>query len=290
MKIDLHMHSNHSLDGDFSVQSLAKQCDEAGLNVVALADHNTTKGVLDFTEEARKYDMKVISAVEIDCVYEQTNLHVLAYNIDPKNETFNKLGENIIRQEQEIAEKRIKLIQDLGIYINREKLDAITINGVVTGEMIAEASLYEVENEGNELLAPFLDGGSQSDNPFVNFYWEFCGQGKVAYIETTVPSLDEILLLIKESNGVSVLAHPGHNVFEDEKLLDGIMESGVRGIEVYSSYHTEAQKDFYHDYALKHDYLITAGSDYHGKIKPSIHLGKLEIPQEYIDAMINELL
>lgn len=68
------------------------------------------------------------------------------------------------------------------------------------------------------------------------------------------------------------------------------MKSGVRGIEVYSSYHTEAKKDFYHDYALKNDYLITSGSDYHGKIKPSNNLGKLEIPQEYINAMINGLL
>ena len=73
------------------------------------------------------------------------------------------------------------------------------------------------------------------------------------------------------------MAHPGNNTKEDEALLQDIFKAGVKGLEVFSSYHTKEQVDFYLDWALKRQLLLTAGSDFHGKTKPSIHLGSMDV-------------
>lgn len=287
--VDLHMHSNWSIDGDYSVKELIRKCHTAGLKYVSLADHNSVAGVQEMISEGMKYNITVIPAIEIDCIYNNINLHILGYNIDIHDHRFNELGYKLLAQEQEISQERIKLIENLGIYVNRNVIQVLQIDGVVTGEMIAEASLYEKENEGNPLLKPFLDGKALSNNPFVNFYWEYCAQGKPAYVPVVMPSLEEIVDLIHECGGLAIFAHPGHNIHEDAEILHEIMENGLDGIEAYSSYHSEIQKEFYINYAYKHEKIITCGSDFHGKIKPSIQLGKLEYPEEQFTKVLSSL-
>lgn len=75
-------------------------------------------------------------------------------------------------------------------------------------------------------------------------------------------------------------------------LLQDIVKAGVRGMEAFSSYHTDEQVEFYLEWALKRQLLITAGSDFHGKTKPSIHLGRMDVRgledkiyKELIDAL-----
>lgn len=288
--VDLHMHSNHSLDGDFDVEQLVKKCYDAGLKVIALADHNSVSGVEQYIYEASKLDMKVIPAIEIDCHYNGVNLHVLGYNIDYTEPAFNEIGHKIIKQEQAAAHIQVELIEKMGFHINHDKLSKLIINGVVTGEMIAEAVLYEPENAGDERLVEFYGEGKLANNPLVNFYWEFCSQGKPANIKIEFQSLEEILEIITDYGGTAVLAHPGNNVKENIELLDGIMNSGIDGIEVYSSYHTEAQTKFYEKYALDNDYLITIGSDFHGKTKPSIFLGEISLPLNQQEKLLESLV
>lgn len=79
--------------------------------------------------------------------------------------------------------------------------------------------------------------------------------------------------IIEDNGGVPVLAHPGNNVKENRKLLEKIIETGARGLEVYSSYHNERQTAFYKDFAINNNCITTCGSDFHGKTKPSISIG-----------------
>lgn len=72
-----------------------------------------------------------------------------------------------------------------------------------------------------------------------------------------------------------MLAYPGNNVKENRDLLKSIISYGIKGIEVYSSYHSKEQVEFYKEFALNNKLLITCGSDFHGKTKPSIYLGDI---------------
>lgn len=128
---------------------------------------------------------------------------------------------------------------------------------------------------GNPLMAPYYSGGNRSENPFVNFYWDFCSKNKPAYAPVEYIPLKEAVGIIIESGGVPVLAHSQNNIGLDEEALVRIIGQGVKGIEVYSSYHDRTAVHNYERLADKHDLLKTVGSDFHGKTKPSIKLGHI---------------
>lgn len=88
-------------------------------------------------------------------------------------------------------------------------------------------------------------------------------------------SLSDAIDLIHAAGGIAVLAHPGNNVKEDEELLHNIVQTGIVGIEVYSSYHSPEQIEFYSRQSEEYGLIKTLGSDFHGKTKPSIKLGSV---------------
>ena len=288
--IDLHMHTEYSDDGEFKPSVLVQMCKDAGLKYMAVADHNSVKGVEEAVNTGEELGVKVIPAIEIDCTYEGVNLHVLGYYIDYSMKEFGELEENILEQEKKASPERLRLVEETGIYVNRDKLSKIAKNGIIIGEDIAEASVYEPENKDNEVLKPYLEGGNRSDNPYVNFYWDFCAQGKIAYAHVNFISLREALDIINQAGGIPILAHPGKNVHEDKVLLDGIIEQGVKGMEVYSSYHSPEQVLFYRKEAEKLNILMTCGSDFHGKTKPSIQLGDCKCDKDTESAIIENFI
>lgn len=217
------------------------------------------------------------------------NLHVLGYGINPKDTAFFEISKSIAEQEKIAGTKRLELVKGLGIALDEDWIYKEAKGKTITGELIAEAALNNVENENHPLLFPYRKGKERSDNPLVNFYWDFCAPKKAAYVPIELISLKEAVDIIHQSHGIAVLAHPGNNIHEDEVLLDKIIKTGVEGIEVYSSYHTPQQISFYHQKAMEYSCLITCGSDFHGKIKPMIKIGNA-VCKESDDELINNLM
>ncbi|GFZ30830.1 phosphatase [Clostridium zeae] len=286
--IDLHMHSCYSDDGEFKPQRLVDFCLDKNIRYFSIADHNSVRAIKEAKEYCIGKAIEIIPAIELDCTIDKVNLHVLGYGIDYSKKVFNEIEENIINQEQIASKERMRLVRALGIDFSDEIISSLSRNGVVNGEMIAEAAMIFDKDHENQLLMPYYENGSRSDNPYVNFYWDYCAQGKPAYVEVKFISLKEAVKIIKESGGIPVLAHPGNNVKENAKLLEDIIGCGIKGIEVYSSYHNKEQVAFYKEFAIKHKLLLTCGSDFHGKTKPSISLGGTECNHNE-DRIISEL-
>ncbi|SEU25842.1 hypothetical protein SAMN05443270_4054 [Lacrimispora sphenoides] len=279
-QLDLHMHSNISNDGEYSPSQLMQLCKQHGLKTVALADHNSVRGIEDAQKSANELGIEFIRAIELDCQFEGVNLHLLGYGIDPTVPEFEKNEMDILKKEQDASSKLIHLVQDLGIHLVIEAVLDLAIEGVVTGEMIAEVALEDKRNQNNPLLEPYRKNGKRSDNPYVNFYWDFCSQGKPAYVPIQFLGLNEAIQLIRKARGIAVLAHPGINIGQDQKILEGIVSCGIDGMEVYSSYHDESMVAFYSKQAEKFHLLKTMGSDFHGKTKPAIKLGYMSCHEE----------
>ncbi|MEF9973517.1 MAG: phosphatase, partial [Clostridia bacterium] len=106
----------------------------------------------------------------------------------------------------------------------------------------------------------------------VNFYWDYFSQGKPAYVPIHYISLSEGVALLHKAGGIAVLAHPGQNLQGDDDFLERMLETGIDGIEAYSSYHDRTRAAMFDHIAQSHKLLVTCGSDFHGKIKPSIPL------------------
>lgn len=271
--VDLHMHSHYSDDGEWTPTQLVDMCHEAGVKIMAIADHNWVKANEEAKQRAEALNMIYIPAIEIDCTYQGINLHVVGYGIDSHHPVFNQLGENIEKQELACSLKKLELTNALGFDLKKEQLDALSSNGVYTGEMFGEALLNDARYQDHELLRPYRDGGDRSDNPYVNFYWDYYAQGKPCYTEIQFPTLEETIKIIHEHGGVAVLAHPGNNLKGRFEVFDDMVSLGLDGVEAYSSYHSEEVNRYFYKKAQELGILYTCGSDFHGKTKPSIVLG-----------------
>lgn len=274
--IDLHMHSIYSDDGEYTPTELMKMCKDAGLTTVAIADHNSTSAIAEAKKAAKALGINYIPAIELDCTIHGVDLHVLGYGIDENNQALLDNAEYVKKQAQNVGKEQIEKVKALGFYIDEDACYALSHEGVITGEIIAEVALQDERN--HPLMKEYLPGGSRSDNPFVNFYWDYCAQSKPAYVPIHYISLKEAVDMIYAAGGIAVLAHPGNNTKENLSLIDAIFAYDVKGMEVYSSYHSPEQIAFYKDYAEQHYLMITMGSDFHGKTKPSIALGGSHCP------------
>ncbi len=288
-KLDLHLHSNYSNDGEFSPRELVDLCLHAGITHAALTDHNSVKGVEPACAAAAGRQVEIIPAVELDCVFEGVVLHLVGYGIDHNAPVFYTIEDEVHKQEQDISTELIHKVRQLGIDFDDEMLAGLAFDGVVTGEMIAEAALFYDHEGKNPLLDPYRGSGKRSDNPYVNFYWDYCSQGKPAYAPMTFMHLSKAIEIVQENQGVPVLAHPGINVKEDSVFLQKVIEAGIQGVEVYTSYHNQQQEAFYREAVLSNRLLMTCGSDFHGKTKKSITIGGIACKDDE-KRMLDDLL
>lgn len=286
--IDLHMHTNISSDGEFSPTELMEMVAQAGLKIVAIADHNSARAYEPAAKVADALGITLIPAIELDALYKGRILHILGYNIDPKDPALLENDFAVRKLEKENSELLMDKVAALGIHFDREKVLDLTIDGIVVAEMIAEVALADPRNDQHPLLKPLRPGGARSDNPYVNFYWDVCAQGKPAFVPMTYISLEEAITHITNAGGVPVFAHPGNNIGTDYEMALDIMSYGLKGIEAYSSYHDLETTQFYLALAHELKVLVTVGSDFHGKNKPAISLGSVEVENEseIIDAFL----
>ncbi len=271
--IDLHMHSSHSLDGEIPPERLVAMAAAAGMDAVAVADHNRASAVPAAVRAGMKAGIEVVQAIELDCRRGDVPLHILGYFIDADDPAYAALWAEAEKHERAASEEKYRLASRLGISLDRETLFAASPGGIVTAETIAEVAMADPANRTNPLLAPYFPGGARSDNPFVNFYWDHCSPGKPAHVRIERISFREAVALIRGTGGVPVVAHPGMNLKGRPGLLAELAAEGVRGVEAFSSYHSPEECRRWAAEAAALNLAVTCGSDFHGKTKPAIKFG-----------------
>ncbi|MDR0447304.1 MAG: PHP domain-containing protein [Treponema sp.] len=288
--IDLHIHSIHSGDGEFTPEVLVRKCEEANIKIMAIADHNTISGIEEEKIYCKKMRIICIPAVEIDCIFNNINLHVIGYGIDYTKEEIIALEKNVFEQELSKSKERLELTNALGFELKEDELRAVRNSDIWTGELFGEILLSKEAYKDHEILKPYRKGGERSDNPYANFFWDFYGQGKPCYTEIKYPSLDTIIKIVHKYGGAAVLAHPGNNLKNKYGLFDDMVSLGLDGVEAFSSYHSLEEINYFYRKGKEKNLLITCGSDYHGKTKPAIAIGdsKCTIDQDSIEKQLKE--
>ena len=275
--MDLHMHSRYSEDGEFTPMRLVELCYEKGVTVLSVTDHNCAKADREAALAARQLGIAYVPGIEIDCTFSNVGFHVLGYGIDAESRDFAAIEENVRRQSRAASLERLELIRRLGFRVEERELEEANRESTWpeswTGELFAQVLLQKPEDQDHPLLAPYRTGGARSDNPYVNFYWDFCSQGKPCYAEVRYPEMADVIAVIHRNGGTAVLAHPGVNLKGHDHLLDAILGLGMDGIEAFSSYHSPAQREYFLAATEERKLLVTCGSDFHGKTKPSVAIG-----------------
>ena len=300
--IDLHIHSIYSDDGEFTVLKLMEKCQAAGIRIMSITDHNSVKANKEAKKISKDYGIKYINGIEVDCTYKGTNLHLLGYDFNENSIDFEIHEDKIMAGERAASTKRLTLTRELGFQVLESELNTISNlddGKIWVGETFAEVLLGKPEYESHELLLPYRKGGERSDNPYVNFYWDYYSQNKPCYVHVDFPTFQEAISLIQRNGGKAVLAHPGKSIhrkgtslntrssslvqgvstkyclnFEKNKtILEEMVSFGLDGVEVYCSYHSFDTAKVFYEIAMDLGLSMTCGSDFHGKAKPMVTLG-----------------
>jgi predicted metal-dependent phosphoesterase TrpH len=286
-KADLHMHSGYSLDGEFSVSELISKCRVQKLETISLTDHNSVKGVGEAISLSYSEGISVIPGIEIDCVYKGTDLHVLGYNIKWDSGDFLSLEEDVNHRIMQAFPEMLRLLKKAGIRVDADEVIALANGRPPCAEQIAEVLVTNSEYHSNPLLTPYLQGGSRSDMPYINFYHDYFAQGKEAYVKIDFMTYKEAIDLIRSQEGIPVVAHPGVNLRHKEAMINDLLDNGALGLEAFNNYHDEDQISYFAGIAEKRDLLMTCGSDFHGKNKPLIKPGVFKQVSRFED-MVNK--
>ena len=260
MNYDLHSHSTAS-DGSLSPAELVRAASKAGVQVLALTDHDSTEGLTEARTEAEKCAVELVSGVEISVSWGKATLHVLGLAIDPAHEPL----QTGLRQLRHVREQRAEAID--------HSLAKSGIHGALAG------------------ARQFCSGGLISRTHFAQFlvqqghakdlravFKHFLVKNKPGYVAGQWASLEDAVSWIRGAGGVAVIAHPARYRFSMSKLTKMVvdfLECGGRGLEVVSSSHSPTECQTMAGLALRNDLLASCGSDFHGPDHAWAQLGRI---------------
>ncbi|MGY3850281.1 PHP domain-containing protein [Streptomyces hydrogenans] len=252
MRIDLHSHSTAS-DGTDTPAELVRNAVAAGLDVVALTDHDTTRGHAEAIAAAPE-GLTVVPGAELSCRLDGIGLHMLAYLFDPEEPAL--LAERELVRDDRVPRARamVAKLQLLGVPVTWEQVARIAGDGSVGRPHVAEA-LVELG------VVPDVSGA---------FTTEWIADGGRAHVEKHELEPADAIRLVKAAGGVTVLAHPAavkRGQVVPESALAALAEAGLDGIEVDHMDHDEPTRARLRGLAKELGLLVTGSSDYHGSRK-----------------------
>lgn len=280
MNIDLHIHSAYSSDGECGIAQIAATCAESRLRVFSITDHNSVRGVGEAVALARQGGAGVIPGIEIDCNYKGTDMHLLGYGIAWESPDFRQLEQDVATKVLASLDGMVDNLLKLGFAVDAEAVRAAAGDKLPTGELIAEVMLSD-EKYFTPLLAPYMEGGSRSDMPYINFYLDYFAQGRPAFVPVEYMDFRRAVELVRDNGGVPVVAHPGLNYRGRERVAEELLGRGAAGLEVFNNYHDPAQREYFAALAVRENALVTCGSDFHGKTKPLIGIGRFPVDSRF---------
>ena len=245
IRADLHIHSEYSSDGEFRVADIVGKCAAGGVDLFSLTDHNTVRGLDEACDGALQAGLEFVPGIEIDCSFEGTDLHLLGYGIDWKSPDFRTLEETVAAEVMASFGETVGKLRRLGFAVDEQAVLAAAAGKLPTMELIAEVMLSDPACD-TPLLAPYREGGARGDMPYINFYLDFGAQGRPAFVPVEYMS------------------------FRDAVEL----ERGAEGLEGFNNYHDDRQIAYFAPLVRRRGALMTCGSDFHGKTKPLIHVGR----------------
>ncbi|HSR49815.1 MAG TPA: PHP domain-containing protein [Acidobacteriota bacterium] len=272
--VDLHIHSEHSSDGEWSVGRIWRKAHEQGLRAFSISDHDTVEGVAEAMEMRGDFAPRLIPNVEISTTHRGHKFHLLAPFVDWLSQELGEFLKAIRESRREQNRGRVEKLSEMGFDLSMEEVEEATGGRPVTGPAVAAVLLKKSSSPNDPRLQPYYSEHRQSGE--VRFYKDHFLPGRPAYTPRREASLERAIALVRRLSGVAVLAHPGLKPgVVDGGLLQEMKEMGLQGLEVYTSYHDAKASARYLELAESLNLTPTAGSDFHGKVKPKVAFGSV---------------
>ena len=266
MRIDLHTHSTAS-DGTEPPAEVVAQAARAGLDVLALTDHDTTSGLDEAAVAAREHGVALVRGVEVSARSGGMSVHVLSYLHDPHDDGLARELERARDARTSRARRIVALLHgDFGL--TWAEVEAQVEPGAVIGRPhIADALVARgIVRTRNEAFLDLLHHGSKY------------------YVTHYAPEVLDAVMLIRAAGGVAVFAHPGadgRGRIVPDAVIDAMVASGLQGLEVDHRDHSPVQRARLTAIAERHGLFVTGSSDYHGAGKDNLLGENLTTPEVF---------
>ena len=269
MKADLHTHSYMS-DGTLSPREVVRAAHDAGVELLALTDHDSFAGCLEAADEGKKLGVTVISGIEIDTWNGEEEIHMLGLDFDMENA---ELCEALRRQMEKRAERTaaiIKKLRALGYDVSQSELSC---RGTMTRLTIANL---------------LVKNGFATDRS--DAFKRLIGAGKPAYADFERIDSEEAIRLINGAGGISVIAHPCKMHGNPHAAIAKLADAGLWGVEAFYPSSTQGQKELFISIAAQNGLRATCGSDFHGANRPNVTVGMSCEPSKLLDKTASKIM
>lgn len=274
IKVDLHIHTTAS-DGTWTPQELIKNIIENNIDVFSVTDHDSVENIAEIKELVKNTNIVFIPGVEINTMFNGRNYHILGYGIDSLNTNL-----------QEIMSDNKKKFE----YIDYESIRLLT-------KKYKEFSLEEFE----EYIHDKTIGGWKAysyilkkgicKNPKDYFKLFEQGELKDLFENLEIVSPLKAIEIIKQANGIPVLAHPGASFYHTDikEIIALFVERGIMGLECYHPNNSQEITNYCLEVCKKKGLMITGGSDCHGDFLENRKLGTPDIRLSQLNFTPNEI-
>ena len=270
LRFDLQSHSTHS-DGALPAAEVVRLAAEAGVELLALSDHDTVSGVAEALEAASAHGIEVVSAVEISAVDEGAvqprELHILGYGIDHTGPSMTeRLAEFLADREHRTLRMRDAL-REVGFDLDEAEIEQRIDEGKPIGRPHLAGAVLRAPANAERLREESIDDiGSLIRGYLI--------EGRPAFRMRQTPTVAQAIEAIHEAGGVAVWAHPFWDISDDDEVMDSVERFhalDIDGVEAFYVTHDRPQTELLARRCAELGMLTTGSADYHGPDNRQFH-------------------
>jgi predicted metal-dependent phosphoesterase TrpH len=257
---DLQSHSLHS-DGELPPAAVVRAAAAAGVELLALTDHDSVAGVQEALEEGARAGVRVVAATELSSVDEAyEELHILGYLVDHHDPAFAATLEDLRGDRERRVLAMADLLRAEGFELDDSELRRRQAAGDPLGRPHLAQALLSHPANAQRIAAEGI--GSLRE-----LFPRYLVPGVPTYVARTRPTVAEAIELIHAAGGVAVWAHPFWDVADPatvRAMLERFASLGLDGVEAFYPTHTAEHVALLCAVAEELDLLTTGSSDFHG--------------------------
>jgi len=262
-RFDLQSHSTHS-DGELPAAEVVQRAGEAGVELLALSDHDTVGGVSEALSAGEQHGVRVVSAVEISAVDADARvpreLHILGYNIDHTAPAFGEQLTAFLSDREQRTLRMAAALRELGFELDETELRRRVSEGQPIGRPHVAAAVLAAPANAQRLAQENIDDIGSLIRAYII-------EGKPAFRMRETPTVAQAADAIHDAGGVVVWAHPFWDVEDPEEVLESIDRFhalGIDRVEAFYITHTREQTQLLAGRCAELELLSTGSSDFHG--------------------------
>jgi predicted metal-dependent phosphoesterase TrpH len=269
-RFDLQSHSTNS-DGVLSAADVVARAAEAGVELLALSDHDTIAGVAEAVAAGEEHGVKIVPAVEISAVdagaSQPRELHILGYDIDYTGAVMTRALDEFLADREKRTLRMRDALRVVGFDLDEAEIEERIAAGKPIGRphlagavLRAPANAERLREEGIDDIGSLIRG--------------YLIEGKAAFRLRETPTVAEAIDAVHQAGGVAVWAHPFWDIAQPAEVLaslDRFHAIGIDGVEAFYITHDEDQTRLLTDRAAELGLLTTGSADFHGPENKQFH-------------------